>query len=616
MTARSLAKSVAFALAGFAGVLVVGAVVLRVAVSNQDVHAAVFSALGRDAGRSFAAGNLRVVAWPRPAALFEDVAMRGEGPATFTAPSLTATLKLLPLLSGRVEVDELVLDQPEITWSVAGGPLVPAAPGGSAPDIRINGGRIDIDGPDGAIERLEDVTAEIEHGSTAITLSGTMRLRDEPIEAYLSIGDAAAFARGARSAVRFKMTAPAATLAFDGHAVFNRTLQLEGAVAADSSALRTALAWFDLDPVVRGGLGRFALKGDLAVSGRQFALRDASLELDGNRAEGGLTVRFENGQPIVQGTLAAETLTLTPYIVDVAPRRTGGWNSDRFDTSALTAANADIRLSAGRIVFGQASLGHAAGAVLLRGGRLSLTLGEAEAFDGMLRGTLELASNPEGVELRVDAVASDIDLDRFGQTLFGARRFEGRGALVVGLAGQGASPAAMARSLTGEVKVNAGAGALTGVNIEQILRRIEKRPLAGTGDLRGGRTAFNRLAVQVRVTDGVATCDDVVMEGPAVRVVVFGTASVGERTLDLKGNAGLVRAAGAGFELPFIIRGPWDSPSVVPDAESLIRRSGAAAPLLERAVRRDEPAAAGPSTAANGAVPAVEGAGGLASDTP
>ena len=36
-----------------------------------------------------------------------------------------------------------------------------------------------------------------------------------------------------------------------------------------------------------------------------------------------------------------------------------------------------------------------------------------------------------------------------------------------------------------------------------------------------------------------------------------------------------------GFELPFVVQGPWDDPLVFPDPESLIRRSPGAAPLLD-----------------------------------
>ena len=51
----------------------------------------------------------------------------------------------------------------------------------------------------------------------------------------------------------------------------------------------------------------------------------------------------------------------------------------------------------------------------------------------------------------------------------------------------------------------------------------------------------------------------------------------------MKGIASLVSApnAGTGFELPFVVQGPWDDPLIFPDPESLIRRSPASAPLLD-----------------------------------
>ncbi|MGB7256862.1 MAG: AsmA family protein, partial [Pseudolabrys sp.] len=42
------------------------------------------------------------------------------------------------------------------------------------------------------------------------------------------------------------------------------------------------------------------------------------------------------------------------------------------------------------------------------------------------------------------------------------------------------------------------------------------------------------------------------------------------------------------FELPFIVQGSWDDPMMLPDVEALIRRSDAAAPLLN-AVRSRNP---------------------------
>ena len=87
----------------------------------------------------------------------------------------------------------------------------------------------------------------------------------------------------------------------------------------------------------------------------------------------------------------------------------------------------------------------------------------------------------------------------------------------------------------------------------------------------------------MKFNDGVATAEDIRLEGPATRLTLTGTASVPTREYDLKGVASLTSAPNAppGFDLPFVVQGPWDDPLVFPDPESLIRRSPGAAPLLD-----------------------------------
>jgi AsmA protein len=62
-----------------------------------------------------------------------------------------------------------------------------------------------------------------------------------------------------------------------------------------------------------------------------------------------------------------------------------------------------------------------------------------------------------------------------------------------------------------------------------------------------------------------------------------GTASVPGREFDLKGTAKLTTSdASSGFELPFMVQGPWDDPLIFPDPDALLRRSPATAPFLEK----------------------------------
>jgi AsmA protein len=91
------------------------------------------------------------------------------------------------------------------------------------------------------------------------------------------------------------------------------------------------------------------------------------------------------------------------------------------------------------------------------------------------------------------------------------------------------------------------------------------------------------MTVALKINQGVVSVEDVKIEGAAVVLGLVGSASIPARELDLKGTAALVappKPGAAPFELPFIVQGSWDDPIMLPDPESLIRRSGAAAPLL------------------------------------
>src|SRR6185312_3586960 len=136
---------------------------------------------------------------------------------------------------------------------------------------------------------------------------------------------------------------------------------------------------------------------------------------------------------------------------------------------------------------------------------------------------------------------------------------------------------------TGTANLTGTNGALAGLNVEQLLRRLERRPLSGGGEFRSGRTPYQKITVALKVAQGTVTVDDVSIDGTAVKLALAGTASIPEREVDLKGTAMLVtppRPGTAPFELPFIVQGSWDDPIMLPDPEALIRRSGAAAPLL------------------------------------
>jgi AsmA protein len=227
----------------------------------------------------------------------------------------------------------------------------------------------------------------------------------------------------------------------------------------------------------------------------------------------------------------------------------------------------------------------------LRGGSLTVTVGEAQAFGGIAKGSFVLATSDHGVDLKSQMQFTDVDLESCLNELFNLRRIEGRGNLTIALDATGDNVLALTRTLNGTAQLTGRQGAIVGLNIEQLLRRLERRPLSGTGDFRSGRTPFEKLTVDVKIAQGLATIENALIEGPKVRLVLGGQASIPGREFDLRGVAALVGNgppdAPPAFELPFMVQGPWEDPIMLPDTQALIMRSPAAAPLLRNRPSRD-----------------------------
>src|SRR5260370_1199193 len=218
----------------------------------------------------------------------------------------------------------------------------------------------------------------------------------------------------------------------------------------------------------------------------------------------------------------------------------------------------------------------------LRGGALALSVGEAQMYGGIANGSFGVARSDAVADVKAQFQFTDVDLQACASELFGINKLFGRGNLSVSLVASGSSPFGLASSLDGTATLTGHDGAIAGFNVEQLLKRLERRPLSGGGNFRNGSTPYDNLNVSVKFADGIATAEDVRVEGAAARITLTGTASVPNREYDLKGVASLTAASTGGnaFDLPFVVQGPWDDPLVFPDPDILIRRSPGAAQLL------------------------------------
>jgi AsmA protein len=292
----------------------------------------------------------------------------------------------------------------------------------------------------------------------------------------------------------------------------------------------------------------------------------------------------------VQGTLAADGLDLTPYTSAIRLLTTGdrSWERVPISLDGLNDVDVDLRLSAARVTLANAKLGRTAVAANLRGGHFTVTVGESEAFGGVVKGSFGLAKSPGGAELKAQLQFVDVDLDQALGELFGIRRIEGKGNLGFAVDSRGQSVFGLTEALNGSASLISRKGAIAGLNVEQLLKRLAKSPLSRGNELSSGKTPYNLLAANVKIEQGTIKVDDVHIEGPSLRLALAGSASIPARELDLTGTASLLTTSGSGaaeaapaFELPFVVRGAWDDPLLLPDVQVLMKRSDAASRILD-----------------------------------
>jgi AsmA protein len=595
-------KRLGLSVAALLAVALVAVVALALLLDRDSVRAAVDAQMRAATGMELmVAGGTRVSLLPTPTVTFRDVRLGAKDDPALTVDELTANLRVLPLALQRFEIADVILSDPRIVvrrgadglsnWE----PLIARLQGqlraGATPvsfsEVRIRNGALTYqdDGRRAAQSASGiDVSLAWPSISSSFAATGEFTWRGERIDGSISVANFASALSGERSGLRARISSAPVKIAFDGTVVNRDNLALDGNLTVDSASLRDTLRWAGHELPNGAGFGRFSLKARAEATETSIAVTNVNVELDGNVAEGVMTYGSD-GRQTLQGTLAAETLDVTPYISTVRMMAGGSrdWNRQPFDLRGLSTSDLDLRLSAARMTIGKTRIGRTALGLNVRNGALMLSVGEAQLYGGVAKGSFNVTRADTKADVKAQFQLADVDLEACLGELFGMRRIAGRGTLNVTLDANGANPFGLAQSLDGRATLTSESGALTGFNIEQLLRRLERRPLSGAGDYRSGRTPFDKLTVALRLNDGIATTEDVRLDGPTVQLTLTGATSIPSREFDLKGVASLVPPAGATrtFELPFVIQGPWDDPLILPDSESLLRRSPVSAPLMD-----------------------------------
>lgn len=554
------------------------------------------------------AGEPQVKLFPFLSLTIEDATI-GDASGTSDQPFvvmdiLTCKLRLLPFLIGRVDVAEFQLVRPQLrlsvdadgrkNWDMMNGSVATEATeeqtshASGNPDgvshtklgrFKIMDGTVTFDDArNGRHEILSAVSINLSWPeiANAISGSGEFTWRGEVVEFNNSISDPLKLIAGDPSALRFAIASKPLRASFVGTAHSLADLQLAGTTTVTTPSVRRVAEWFGVEMAKASTLGAGRIDGELDWIGSSLSFSDAQIELDGNSAEGALSVSFADQRPRLQGTLAVEDLDLTAYLetIQASVTANGPWRLSPITIPILGAVDADIRLSANKILLGSAEFGTSAASLTVTDDQMTVSIGEAEFYGGSLEAYAEAQLSDGAVTASADISVENTSAKKVLTNLAGMSFFDGQASTTANLSGHGETWGALAESLTGTASLDVADGMLVGIELGEMAGLSGgfgvTDSAAGTGTVR-----FSLLAGTLKLDESVVETSDFHAEGDTFAIELGGQVSLIDTGLQANGTLTAAKGDSDDEErkvIPFFIGGSWATPLLLPDYERLIRR--------------------------------------------
>lgn len=597
-------------------VLILGVVLaLPLIVSSQMVRQEVASQISELTGRPVTLrGDQALQMFPNPSVELSDIVVEGNLPgaenALVVAERLQGNVRLMALLFGRIELSEFVLTRPTIrfirtaegqaNWSLDGSSLLAAlepsregAGGLQLGTFRLVEGTVHInDAVRGITETMSsaDLSLSWLTSSTRAAITGSTIWRGELVDISASIDQPAALAQsGSTSGLVVSIASSPLRLRFDGtvspgsgtsvDGQRNQPWQASGTFDVSTPSARRAASWLGHEMEAGSTFGAFRLDADINLVGLSADLTDARLSLDGNEADGVLTLSAgdADSRPSVQGTLDFQRLDLSAYLDSTRPTTTAAAPSDwRFMTVPNVLAGGmdmDVRFAARQVLASPVTLGETAGSILVSQDRMVLGIGEAIGYGGLIRGSVTMQAGPVGQETittKIDLSTDSVQLGPLLSALQGEPRLLGALTVRAMMEGSGTTLADVMRTLQGDATINVNDGAFPGIDLDKVALSLADSTFDLSVLEAGGETDIRLLDVELNSQDGYLSVSGMQIITEDTQISLRGQSSLETRALALSGIAQLVDDADDPvLDVPFEVRGTWASPIILPDLGAL-----------------------------------------------
>ncbi|HEX6609718.1 MAG TPA: AsmA-like C-terminal region-containing protein [Hyphomicrobiaceae bacterium] len=445
--------------------------------------------------------------------------------------------------------------------------------------LEIRRGTITIANQSGGAETLSDVVAEItSNRKGAYTAKGSATYRGSSITFDTSWSLPADRKAPLRVPVKATLKSTILVAGVDGRLSVSDDLRLQGLAELTAGSLRHVGRWFGI-PVSNGAeLQDVRVKGTLDWGAGMLTFSRASVGMDGNEGTGALALDTSKAVPSFDGTLAFETFDLSRYLArgpSLASLWSLGFGMGEDDApSALTRINADMRLSATKIVMPHLQTGRGAVTVALTNGKLQADVAELELEGGSFGGQITADMSGPVPQYKLTGKLENVDPGRSLAGLLHRNPLQGRANISLDLAGSGQDMKGVLGSLSGKAGLTLSDAGRLGLDLRALLYAAQRSSTKGWASAGKGQTALELLDLRVNVVDGIVITDQLNAKSGGLTIAGNGRVNVTRQLLDMALQFHNPERAPSSAET-LLVTGTWADPEF--RTESTPKR--AAAPL-------------------------------------
>ncbi len=418
----------------------------------------------------------------------------GTQPQMATVKSIEVKVALLPLLSGDIQVERLILIEPDIfietdaegrgNWvfgesppEETAGPEDEAAASGlpavGVQEIEISEGRFRYRAGDTGqttVLVIERLSAGAEDTNSPLKLDLVVAYNGHAISASATLGAPSTLLANQAYPLQATVDTAGARITIDGELgqpMEGKGLALDLAMKTDSLGTLSGLAGTELPP-----LGPIEVLARLSDSDTGYQLEGLKARVGKTDVSGRLAAVLTGAPPRVEAQLTSTNIDLADFTTAAggvaAPEKDEKtqqakrvFSDDPLPLDGLRSVDADVTLQADRVTTQGLSLQNVDLKLALDGGRLLVKPAKAQVAGGTISAGIDVDARGKVAGLTVTVDGSQIDRGRLVKELMGSDIMSGgKIDLTLRLKGRGNSVQTMAAGLNGEVLVVAGEGRL------------------------------------------------------------------------------------------------------------------------------------------------------------